>query len=98
VQIVTSDKARRQLEKEDEWWSRNRDSPDLFADDFEQALSHLKAAPDSGQQYCHVRGRLIRRWLMKKSRHHVYYWHDRTTDVLNILAVWSATRGHGPPL
>jgi hypothetical protein len=70
----------------------------LFAAEFEQALSHLETAPDSGQQIRYRRGRLIRRWPMKKSRHHVYYCHDPATNALEILTIWSAARGHGPPL
>jgi hypothetical protein len=69
----------------------------LFAAEFEQTLLHLKTAPDSGQQFHYRRGRLIRRWLMKKSRYHVYYCHDPATHVLEIRAIWSAARGHGPP-
>ena len=70
----------------------------MFADEFEQVLSHLRTAPESGQRYRQVRGQFIRRWLMKKSLYHVYYCHDRAPDILEIHTVWSAKRGHGPPL
>jgi hypothetical protein len=98
VRIDISDEARRQLEEADEWWGRNRNDPDVFYAEFDQARSHLRSAPNSGREYGYRRGRLIRRWLMPRSRYHVYYWYNEATHVLEIRAIWSAARGHGPPL
>jgi plasmid stabilization system protein ParE len=70
----------------------------LFDEEFEQALGHLEAAPESGRPLRRRRGQRIRRWLLPKSRYHVYYSYDPRTDVLEILRIWSAARGHNPAL
>ncbi|HVK74788.1 MAG TPA: hypothetical protein VM734_15775 [Kofleriaceae bacterium] len=98
MRIVLLDEAQRQFELEDAWWRAHRDAQDLFLDEFEQALAHLSASPESGQHYRHHRGRSLRRWLMPKTRCHIYYVHDTGRDVLEVHSVWGARRGRGPAL
>jgi len=40
----------------------------------------------------------VRRVVLPKTRHHVYYEVDRKNDLVMILAVWGAPRGRGPTL
>jgi hypothetical protein len=98
VNVVLLDEARRQFETQDTWWRENRTIPDLFVEEFEQALSHLAGCPEMGQRYRWCRGRLIRRWLLKKTGCHIYYFYDRDRDVLEIHSVWGARRARGPKL
>jgi len=98
VNVVLLDEARRRFEAADAWWHEHRDAKDLLIDEFEQALQHLSRAPDSGQRYRWVRGKLIRRWLIKKTGHHIYYSYDSPLDRLEIHSLWGARRGRGPQL
>jgi len=96
VKIVLLAEAQRRFELEDEWWRENRDAKDLFVDEFAQTLERLTTNPEVGQTYRVSRGKLIQRVLMKKTRCHVYYFHDRDEDLVEIHTVWGAHRERGP--
>jgi hypothetical protein len=98
VKIILLEEARRQLEVEDVWWREHRDARELLIQEFEQALVHLRAAPESGQPYRRARGRQIYRWLMEKTGYHVYYFVDRERRRLEIHSLWGARRRRGPRL
>ncbi len=98
MNIVLLDEAQRQLEAEDAWWREHREAKDLLLEEFEQTLRQLSTLPETGQRYRWARGKLIQRWLMKKTGCHVYYSHDRERDLLEIHSLWGAHRGRGPRL
>lgn len=70
----------------------------FLVEEYERALIHLTTSPKSGDRYRIVRGKLIRRWLMKKTECHIYYWYSEEFDVLEIRAFWGARRKYGPAL
>jgi hypothetical protein len=78
VRVILLDEAKQQFEAEDTWWREHRDAKELFAEEFESALWTLMTAPELGQRYRWKRGKLIQRMLMKKTRCHVYYFHEST--------------------
>lgn len=98
MRIVLLAEAQRRFEAEDEWWRENRDAKELFADEFEETLDRLAASPELGQTYRATRGKLIQRVLMKKTRTHVYYFHDRENDVVEVHTIWGARKERGPRL
>ncbi len=54
--------------------------------------------PELGQRYRRTRGKPIQRTLMKKTRSHVYYFHDQEQDAIEVHSVWGARRRRGPKL
>lgn len=98
MKIVLLAEAQRRFEAEDEWWRDHRDTKELFTDEFEQTLARLIANADVGRAYRHARGKLIQRVLMRKTRCHVYYFHDRDNDVIEIHTIWGARKRRGPDL
>jgi plasmid stabilization system protein ParE len=98
VKIVLLDEAQRRFEAEDRWWRDNRDAKELFLGEFEEVLRQLGSTPDLGQRYRRARGKLIHRVLMKKTRCHVYYFHDHQRDLIEIHSIWGARRKRGPTL
>jgi plasmid stabilization system protein ParE len=98
VQVVLLDEARRRFEAEDDWWREHRDAEELFADEFEQVLELLRSMPGAGRRYRLTRGKLIQRVLMKKTRCHVYYFHDHDKDLIEIHSIWGGRRERGPRL
>jgi hypothetical protein len=54
--------------------------------------------PGRGQRYRFTRGKLIERVLMKKTGCHVYYFHDRERDLIEVHSIWGAHRERGPTL
>ena len=98
MKIVLLAEAQRRFEAEDEWWREHRDAKDLLVDEFEQTLKMLRSTPEVGRAYRRARGRLIQRVFMKKTRCHVYYFHDRENDVVEVHSVWGAVKERGPTL
>lgn len=70
----------------------------LFALEVADALELLAATPTLGIYYAQRRGRMIRRLLRPRSRYHMYFTYDEAADVIEVRAVWHATRGRGPSL
>jgi hypothetical protein len=56
----------------------------------------LAESPDVGVPNRTRRGRLVRRILLKATRHHAYYVVE--DGVVTVLSVWSTQRGRGPRL
>ena len=100
MQLILLAEARQQFEYEDEdaWRRTHRDAFDLFTDEFERTLERMSLAPELGQPYRQARGKWILRWLMPKTRCHVYYVVDQVRGVIEIHSVWGARRGRGPHL
>jgi plasmid stabilization system protein ParE len=81
------------------WWRENRlEAPELFAHELAAGLEAIVNAPGAGSEFRVIRGIRVRRFLLPRSRYHVYYRHDATNDALEVLAVWHASRGSGPLL
>jgi hypothetical protein len=98
VKLVLLAEAQRRFEAEDEWWREHRDAKELFIDEFAHTLERLLVTPETGQIYRRARGKLIQRVLMKKTRCHVYYFHDREHDLVEVHSIWGAYRERGPEL
>lgn len=98
MKIVLLAEAQRRFEAEDEWWRENRDAAGLFLDEFEQTLEWIAANPERGQVYRLTRGKRIQRVLMTKTRCHVYYFHDREHEIVEVHTIWGSHRGRGPGL
>ena len=96
VKLVLLAEAQLRFEAEDEWWRENRDATELFIEELTQTLEVLTSTPEIGQSYRVARGKLIQRVLMKKTRCHVYYFHDRERELVEIHSVWGARRERGP--
>ena len=81
----------------DLWWRTNRlEAPDLFEEELTALLALLAERPNLGKVYRSSRFEGTRRVLLRTTRFHVYYIVDG--DVLSVLAVWGAVKGHGPDL
>jgi plasmid stabilization system protein ParE len=81
------------------WWREHRPAaPRLFALEVADALELLATMPTLGVYYAQRRGQTIRRLLLPRSRYHIYFTYDEAADVLEVRAVWHATRGRGPSL
>lgn len=98
VKLVLLAEAQRRFEAEDAWWRDHRDHADLFADEFAHVLDQIRELPGRGQRYRVARGKLILRILMPRCACHVYYFHDREHDLVEIHSVWGAARERGPNL
>lgn len=80
--------------KIDTWWRMNRAAaPDLFLKELGQAYEILSVMPSLGTPY-----RGLRRILLRKTRHHVYYALDEERRSVVVRGIWHAVRRRVPPL
>ena len=98
MKLHVAPQAQRDADRIDEWWRENRRAArELFTKELLQALDRIQHMPGVGVVYETDEVDLpVRRVLLKKTKHHVYYMVEGDTVV--VLAVWSAVRGRGPRL
>lgn len=97
--VVLVEEAEQQLKNLDRWWLAQRQAaPDLFLDEFAQAIDLLSAHPDIGSPFKRTDRPGIRRLLLRRSKYWVYYFHNRHQSMVYILTIWSTFRGSDPPL
>ena len=82
----------------DTWWRQHRTARDLFARELAGIKEVLRSNPKLGTVYTILDGQPVRRVLMAKTHHHVYYAADFEADVVMIHAVWGAPREGVPEL
>jgi plasmid stabilization system protein ParE len=99
VKVRISAPAKSQARVISRWWRTNRPAaPKLFAQAMAAARKLLARNPELGTPFVERDGVLVRRVLLRKTRHHVYYEIDRSRGVVMILAVWGTPKGGAPPL
>ena len=99
MKIEISKRARRHIEKIHAWWVENRPAaPSLFLDELADAERGLRARPESGSVYATHKTGAVRRILLARTSHHLYFRYRPERDELIVLAVWGAPRERGPKL
>lgn len=82
------------------WWRKNRlDNETLFEQEFEHALGRLmsmSARGPVGTIYKVVRHATVRRFLLPRTKQHVYYSIDEDTETVIVRTVWGPQRRSGP--
>ena len=97
--VVVVDEAEEQLHESIEWWIANRTAaPTLVFDEFERCVSLLESTPDIGLRFHRTPVPGVRRLVMKRTKHHIYYVHDANNGVVYIIAVWGAPKEGDPVL
>ena len=72
--VVVVDVAEEQLREIVEWWHEHRPAaPDLVMDDLDRCVSLLESAPDAGPRFRRTAVPGVRRLIMKRTKHIVYY-------------------------
>ena len=97
MKLVFTLEAERQAEESDLWCRANRPkAPGLFAKKLTEAKTFIVRTPKLGKVHTLVDGQEMRRVLLPKTGHHVYYTVDMA--LITIHAVWGAPRSGGPRL
>ena len=99
MKVEIGGRARRQVERFDAWWRKNRDkAPELFEQELAKAEEFLATTPHLARQYVVRRGRLIRWLLLPKTKVKLYFWMDEESATVNVISVWGSQRGREPRL
>jgi plasmid stabilization system protein ParE len=99
VKLKVAKRAEQQVDRIEQWWKENRPSaPRIFTEELESTLGLICEMPGVGVRWPSARRPGIRRVLMPKTEHHVYFRMDENGATVHVLAVWGAARGRGPRL
>jgi plasmid stabilization system protein ParE len=97
--VEFSPEALDQAERIGSWWAANRRAaPDLFRDELGAGVAALEVAPRIGSPYPPGAVTGLRRLLLPRSQHHVYYTVEEQAVCVRVHAVWHTSRAHGPLL
>ena len=78
------------------WWSQHRPAaPGAILEDVDHGLELLRAQPDLGTMARTATLPGVRRITLPRIRYYLYY--RVTGETLQVLALWHASRGAGPP-
>jgi hypothetical protein len=88
--------AQQQVRRKREWWLKNREHTDVFADELEQALKIVAVLPGTGTLYAGSPVPGVRRLYLRRVDAHLYYTFD--DDEVVVRALWGARRERGPQL
>src|SRR5690606_2537506 len=98
MRLEVTKRAQREAKRLAGGWLEHRDkAPELFEEELLAAYGVIQSEPALGQTYAASRGRRIQRVLMPRTKNHVAY-HQKSTDVVQVIAIWGAIRGRGPNL
>jgi hypothetical protein len=96
MKLVFTALAINQAEHIDSWWRENRrGSPGAFSEDFAVVIAAILAMPRVMAPFTDGRGRTVHRWLLARTKHHVYYTIDESAQTVRILGVWGWSSGFG---
>jgi plasmid stabilization system protein ParE len=94
--VFVTPRAKHQIRTIDSWWSRERpSSPDLFLWELARWFTVLRAFPHVGRMCLGQGLEGVRRLLLRRTNHHVYYRLSGEQRI-DVLAVWHAARGRPP--
>ena len=98
TQVFVAPEAEAQLASALCWWrTANPSAPSLLLDEFQEAVRLISEIPEVGPVFTRTTTSGVRRLLLQRVKHWVYYTYDARHAVAYILAVWSARRGTPPP-
>jgi plasmid stabilization system protein ParE len=99
VKLRIGKRAQEQAAKIEQWWAEHREkAPNLFVDELEETFRTLCRERNAGTRWPTPRRPFLRRLLMPRTHHHVYFVVDQAADEVHVLAVWGAPRGKTPKL
>lgn len=80
-----------------DWWEQHRTAaPNAIAEDIARAFSQIARFPHAGQPVIGARRRGVRRVPLRHVGYFLYY--QVRHDVIEIMALWHASRGSPPPI
>ena len=91
--------ADRQIRDEARWWRLNRTkAPKLFRSELRRVFDLISEYPEIGPIAEDIELPNVRRILMAGTQHYLYYRADYRAQRIEVLGVWSTSRGERPQL
>jgi len=83
-------------EAADWWWRHRRGGYALFGEQLQRGFELATTQPNAGIRARDVALDGVRRLLLSRIRYHLYYTVEG--EVVEVLALWHASRGTPPPI
>jgi plasmid stabilization system protein ParE len=96
VNVKISKRARRDARRINERWAKHGNDPRIFAQELLDSLRHLRDIPHAGTPRATSKRPKRRRFLMEKSKCHLYFEVDEKREVLHVITIWNGQRGDEP--
>lgn len=97
LRVEITEKAKGHILAAATWWSENRPAaPGAVLEELDHVLGLLCVQPEMGTRARGARLPGVRRVTLPRIRYFLYY--RVANDVLQVLALWHASRGQGPSL
>jgi plasmid stabilization system protein ParE len=97
--IAVDADARRQIRELNLWWWRNRTAaPNAVTDELTRIFRLLINQPRIGPVALEIELPGVRRILLSRIGHYLYYRVLESEGVVQVLAIWSASRGEPPSI
>ena len=91
--------AAQHIRKAEAWWRINRTlAPNAVRQELERALTLIASQPRIGSRAMNVKLPGVRRIFLPKIKQHLYYHVLESPDRVEVVALWHARRGKGPPI
>ena len=95
LRIEITEDARTHIVAASAWWSENRSSaPGAVVEEIDHVLGLLCLQPEMGTRVRGAKLSGVRRVTLPRIRYFLFY--RVTENVLQVLALWHASRGQGP--
>jgi plasmid stabilization system protein ParE len=91
--------AARHIRQAEQWWRVNRTAaPNAVRQELQRALVLIAGQPRIGSRATNVRLPGVRRIYLSIIKQHLYYHLVGEPEYLEVVALWHARRGKGPPI
>lgn len=81
------------------WWLENRPkAPQAFTEEIARGFDLVCLLPSAGEPVPHPQLKGLRRVLLGRIHYRLYYFVERGTETVEILALWHTSRGSLPRL
>lgn len=98
MKVEITKRARHAAARINERWAKHGDNPRLFAQELLDSLRHLKNIPHAGTLKPTPKRPKLHRFLMEKTKCHLYFEFDEKRGVVKVVAIWNGQRGQEPKL
>src|SRR5213595_3429578 len=99
MKLVVAPEAAEQILARKQWWRANRSkAPERFDEELAAALTAISERPDSFPVFSARGGQMVRRYLLVKTRCHLYFEVLHETDEVWVTAARGAVQRRPPKL
>lgn len=95
MNLVYSEEAERLIAQENARWTAYAEYPLLFEQELDEAIEEIQEQPYRPVYANSSRGR-IRRILMPKTAHHVYFIYSPETETIEVVSLSGGKKKEGP--